>query len=389
MHNHTNPYKTTITISTSVWLRKLFITMNAIATLHEIHELFVGSSCLVSSPEPWTVDLAPLTDYVRTRYQRYYLMSLCTYFLLFSVATSLPLSNFRPASASLLVPLIVCLVSYLLRLAPFYFISLSMSRSPVYGLSFLAHLFINVTIMSMPYFWLCQYLCQYLCFVYAFDYISVMLLLTISMPISMSMFTQSSCTSNSFSCADEDGSVIGVFGGFVNRSSTSDHSIYFLDTRTWTWTMSSSNTVRGRSYSACAMTGNQFIVWGGKISLTYYAAITALRVTLSISCALLLAFGPRILLESNINSKQPAIGRGKHASLLTIRAKLGQYLCPSVTRFPWIGLWFVFWLWRLGHWKRRWPFPSKWQVFWSRSCHRSSWCHPCPADHSRRDYGNP
>ncbi|KAF9207418.1 hypothetical protein BGZ59_011163 [Podila verticillata] len=61
----------------------------------------------------------------------------------------------------------------------------------------------------------------------------------------------------------EDGSVVGVFGGFVNRSSTSDHSIYFLDTRTWTWTMSSSNTVRGRSYSACAMTGNQFIVWGG------------------------------------------------------------------------------------------------------------------------------
>ncbi|KAG0320664.1 hypothetical protein BG000_003482, partial [Podila horticola] len=63
--------------------------------------------------------------------------------------------------------------------------------------------------------------------------------------------------------SNEDGSVIGVFGGFVNRSSTSDHSIYFLDTRTWTWTMSSSNTVRGRSYSACAMTGNQFIVWGG------------------------------------------------------------------------------------------------------------------------------
>ncbi|KAF8952103.1 hypothetical protein BGZ52_008001 [Haplosporangium bisporale] len=63
--------------------------------------------------------------------------------------------------------------------------------------------------------------------------------------------------------SNEDGSVVGVFGGFVNRSSTSDHSIYFLDTRTWTWTMSSSNTVRGRSYSACAMTGNQFIVWGG------------------------------------------------------------------------------------------------------------------------------
>ncbi|KAF9414891.1 hypothetical protein BGZ94_000249, partial [Podila epigama] len=63
--------------------------------------------------------------------------------------------------------------------------------------------------------------------------------------------------------SNEDGSIIAVFGGFVNRSSTSDHSIYFLDTRTWTWTMSSSNTVRGRSYSACTMSGNQFIVWGG------------------------------------------------------------------------------------------------------------------------------
>ncbi|KAF9356006.1 hypothetical protein BGX26_005834 [Mortierella sp. AD094] len=61
----------------------------------------------------------------------------------------------------------------------------------------------------------------------------------------------------------EDGSTVAVFGGFVNRSSTSDHSVYFLDTRTWSWTISTSNSVRGRSYSACALSGNQFIVWGG------------------------------------------------------------------------------------------------------------------------------
>ncbi|KAI8363459.1 hypothetical protein B0O80DRAFT_421188 [Mortierella sp. GBAus27b] len=61
----------------------------------------------------------------------------------------------------------------------------------------------------------------------------------------------------------EDGSIVAVFGGFVNRNSTSDHSLYFLDTKTWTWTASTSNSVRGRSYSACAFSGNQFIVWGG------------------------------------------------------------------------------------------------------------------------------
>ncbi|KAF9574352.1 hypothetical protein EC968_006686 [Mortierella alpina] len=61
----------------------------------------------------------------------------------------------------------------------------------------------------------------------------------------------------------DDGSIVGVFGGFVNRSSTSDHSIYFLDTRTWVWTSTTSNSIRGRSYSACAFSGNQFIVWGG------------------------------------------------------------------------------------------------------------------------------
>ncbi|KAF9355881.1 hypothetical protein BGX34_010224 [Mortierella sp. NVP85] len=61
----------------------------------------------------------------------------------------------------------------------------------------------------------------------------------------------------------EDGSLVAVFGGFVNRSSTSDHSVYFLDTKTWIWTVSTSNSVRGRSYSACAFSGNQFIVWGG------------------------------------------------------------------------------------------------------------------------------
>ncbi|KAF9955185.1 hypothetical protein BGZ72_003957 [Mortierella alpina] len=63
--------------------------------------------------------------------------------------------------------------------------------------------------------------------------------------------------------SDDDGSVVAVFGGFVNRSSTSDHSIYFLDTHTWSWTSTTSNSVRGRSYSACAFSGNQFIVWGG------------------------------------------------------------------------------------------------------------------------------
>ncbi|KAF9434317.1 hypothetical protein BGZ76_008222 [Entomortierella beljakovae] len=61
----------------------------------------------------------------------------------------------------------------------------------------------------------------------------------------------------------EDGSKVAVFGGFVNRSSISDHSLYLLDTRTWSWTISTSNSVRGRGYSACTLTGNQFVVWGG------------------------------------------------------------------------------------------------------------------------------
>ncbi|KAF9897693.1 hypothetical protein BX616_005140, partial [Lobosporangium transversale] len=61
----------------------------------------------------------------------------------------------------------------------------------------------------------------------------------------------------------ENGSIVAVFGGFVNRSSTSDPSLYFLDTKTWRWRVVTSNSVRGRSYSACAFSGNQFIVWGG------------------------------------------------------------------------------------------------------------------------------
>ncbi|KAF9937361.1 hypothetical protein BGZ67_001352 [Mortierella alpina] len=62
---------------------------------------------------------------------------------------------------------------------------------------------------------------------------------------------------------NDDGSIVAVFGGFVNRSSTSDHSIYLLDTHIWVWTSTTSNSVRGRSYSTCAFSGNQFIVWGG------------------------------------------------------------------------------------------------------------------------------
>ncbi|KAF9579844.1 hypothetical protein BGW38_003729 [Lunasporangiospora selenospora] len=54
-----------------------------------------------------------------------------------------------------------------------------------------------------------------------------------------------------------------VFGEFMNHSSTSDHPIYFLDTRTWTWTVSNSNAVRGRGYSSCAFVNNQFVIWGG------------------------------------------------------------------------------------------------------------------------------
>ncbi|KAF9179762.1 hypothetical protein BGZ51_006666 [Haplosporangium sp. Z 767] len=61
----------------------------------------------------------------------------------------------------------------------------------------------------------------------------------------------------------EDGSLVAVFGGFVNRSSTADNTVYLLDTRTWTWTSSTSDSTRGRSYSACAFVSNQLIVWGG------------------------------------------------------------------------------------------------------------------------------
>jgi hypothetical protein len=77
----------------------------------------------------------------------------------------------------------------------------------------------------------------------------------------------------SLSTIDEDGSLVAVFGGFVNRSSTSDHSVYFLDTKTWIWTVSTSNSVRGRSYSACAFSGNQLIVWGGKHVPFFYLQI--------------------------------------------------------------------------------------------------------------------
>ncbi|KAF9984419.1 hypothetical protein BGZ65_000421 [Modicella reniformis] len=77
------------------------------------------------------------------------------------------------------------------------------------------------------------------------------------------MYTPGSGSSGSNTNYDEDGSQVAVFGGFVNRSSTSDHSVYFLDTRTWSWTVSTYNSVRGRSYSACAFSENQFIVWGG------------------------------------------------------------------------------------------------------------------------------
>ncbi|KAG0266640.1 hypothetical protein BG011_001487 [Mortierella polycephala] len=54
-----------------------------------------------------------------------------------------------------------------------------------------------------------------------------------------------------------------VFGGFVGRSSTADNTVYLLDTRTWKWTSSTSDSARGRSYSACAFVSNQLIVWGG------------------------------------------------------------------------------------------------------------------------------
>jgi hypothetical protein len=151
------PHKITVTIPTSVRLRKRLITMNTIATLHEIHELFVVSSCHVSFPQPRTVDHAPLTDHVRTRYERYYLMSFVHLLLLLSVAT------FCPFQTSVLL---------LLSLGTSNRLSCVLSTPPCVRLlhiftnatfmclrSIFTHLFINVSIMSMQCFCLCQYLC--------------------------------------------------------------------------------------------------------------------------------------------------------------------------------------------------------------------------------------
>ncbi|KAG0244429.1 hypothetical protein BGW41_007721 [Actinomortierella wolfii] len=65
---------------------------------------------------------------------------------------------------------------------------------------------------------------------------------------------------------NNEGTLVAVFGGFVNHSTVADPTVYLLDTNTWTWTAVPMTNMRGRAYSACAIQDNQLIVWGGFFS---------------------------------------------------------------------------------------------------------------------------
>ncbi|KAF9368021.1 hypothetical protein BGX21_006887, partial [Mortierella sp. AD011] len=63
-----------------------------------------------------------------------------------------------------------------------------------------------------------------------------------------------------------------LYGGFassaINSSSAPLNDIYVLDVATYTWTKgTSSSTDAGRAGSACAVSGDYFIVWGGNAIL--------------------------------------------------------------------------------------------------------------------------
>lgn len=58
-----------------------------------------------------------------------------------------------------------------------------------------------------------------------------------------------------------NGSKMILFGGDDGSVSTS--SLYILDVPTMTWTQATS-AFEGRSGMACAVSGNSFVVWGGR-----------------------------------------------------------------------------------------------------------------------------
>ncbi|KAK5828123.1 hypothetical protein F5H01DRAFT_107871 [Linnemannia elongata] len=63
--------------------------------------------------------------------------------------------------------------------------------------------------------------------------------------------------------SNADGSLVAVFGGFVNGGSTADPNAYILNTITWTWTAIPLASGRGRGNAACTIVDDTFIIWGG------------------------------------------------------------------------------------------------------------------------------
>lgn len=62
---------------------------------------------------------------------------------------------------------------------------------------------------------------------------------------------------------DADGSLVAVFGGFINGAATADPNAYILNTVTWTWTAIPVASGRGRGNAACTIIDDTFIIWGG------------------------------------------------------------------------------------------------------------------------------
>jgi len=61
---------------------------------------------------------------------------------------------------------------------------------------------------------------------------------------------------------DADGSLVAVFGGFINFPGAAEPTVSVLDTRTWTWVTLPYNGL-GRGNAACTISEDTFIIWGG------------------------------------------------------------------------------------------------------------------------------
>ncbi|KAF9362456.1 hypothetical protein BGX34_006161 [Mortierella sp. NVP85] len=62
--------------------------------------------------------------------------------------------------------------------------------------------------------------------------------------------------------ANADGSLVAVFGGFINFPGAAEPTVSVLDTRTWKWVTLPYNG-RGRGNAACTISEDTFIIWGG------------------------------------------------------------------------------------------------------------------------------